>query len=118
MLGVSRRIAASCDAGRTVPGVSQPWAAVTLLLLLTSGQAGRVGESVDDEAVGELFAEEGEQFGRCARAVGQLELLQLSELGEPGQAARRHLRAACEGRRGTLVTNTRLSRVLCSKIFF
>lgn len=48
-------------------------AALSLLLLLTSG--GGRGESVDDEAVGKLFAEESEQFGRCAGAVGQLELL-------------------------------------------
>lgn len=48
-------------------------AALFLLLLLTSGAGG--GESVDDEAVGKLFAEKGEQFGRRAGAVGQLELL-------------------------------------------
>lgn len=54
-------------------GVFTTVATLSLLLLLTSGACG--GESVDDEAVGKLFAEESEQFGGRAGAVGQLELL-------------------------------------------
>lgn len=61
----------------------------------TSSRRAATGDSFDDEAVRQLLAQEGQELGGGAGAVGELELLELSQLRKPGQATSRNLRAAC-----------------------
>lgn len=50
------------------------------LVVLRDEERREEGDLVDDEAVWQLFVQEGQQPGSGARAVGELELLELSQL--------------------------------------